>query len=162
MQCLSQRMPPHPPALCRLLVEACAPNTEPLRDPLTGKMKKLCPVLMADSWEPNPLAKETCVQKLLELGITPALPRGDTHAVGDSCTPWPTGPSRGTTNAGARTSPAAGNAASANGGFFYRPFVSRGCKLLPPRRVMCVPCRATSILARKAGVCIRHAAAAGP
>ena len=81
----------HVPAMHRLLVERQAPNTAPLRDLSTGKIKKLRAVLMADGWESNPFAKQTCLQKLEELDIIPVLPRGDTHAVGDGCTPWPRG-----------------------------------------------------------------------
>jgi len=71
------------------LVEGRAPNTSPLLDPSTGKMKRLLTFLMADYWETDAEAKRQCLEELMKLDITPLLPRGDSHAPGDGCNPWP-------------------------------------------------------------------------
>jgi len=73
----------------RLLVAAGAPNTAVLRDPSTGKVKHLRVVLMADAWAANPLEAAGCASLMRTMGIVPALPRGDTHELGDHCHPWP-------------------------------------------------------------------------
>ena len=71
------------------LVEKHAPNSGPLLNPSTGKMKRLVTCLMADNWDSNADAKRECEQSMIKLNIIPILPRGDTHAPGNSCTSWP-------------------------------------------------------------------------
>lgn len=66
-----------------------APNTDNLLDHATGKMKPLEVVLMADGWEENATAAAACAVLMEQLGITPVLPRGDSHDAGDSCHSWP-------------------------------------------------------------------------
>lgn len=70
-------------------MEARAPNTDELLDSATGQIKPLQAVLMADGWEENAAAVAACKVRMNELGITPVLPRGDSHGVGDSCQSWP-------------------------------------------------------------------------
>ena len=79
----------------RSLVKKHAPNSGPLLNPSTGKMKRLVTCLMADYWDSNAVAKRECEKSMKKLNIMPILPRGDTHAPGNSCTPWsPTSSSR--------------------------------------------------------------------
>lgn len=74
---------------CRELVKAGAPNTKQMLDPVSGNMKPLEIVLMADGWEANPAAAAACKVRMDELGIVPYGPGGGSHGVSDSCHPWP-------------------------------------------------------------------------
>ncbi len=57
----------------RELVDAGAPNTEPLREPRTGAAKPMHAVLMGDVWGSDPASKALC-QVLLDLwSIEPAV-----------------------------------------------------------------------------------------
>ncbi|PNW88116.1 hypothetical protein CHLRE_01g014950v5 [Chlamydomonas reinhardtii] len=73
-----------------LLVEAGAPNTAMLRNPVTGRIKPLKVFLMADSWADDPGEVAASAMVMEEYGIAPLLPIGNgAYAEHDSCDRWP-------------------------------------------------------------------------
>ncbi|KAG2497140.1 hypothetical protein HYH03_004731 [Edaphochlamys debaryana] len=73
----------------KVLVRLGAANTGMLRDPATGRIKRLEVFLMADGWVGNPDEVAACSVSMQEYGIEPVLPTGSGYAVRDSCGRWP-------------------------------------------------------------------------
>lgn len=74
---------------CRDLVKVRAVKMDGLVDASSGHMKPLRVVLMADGWVDHPTDVSACKVQMEQLGMVPALPRGSSHAVADSCHEWP-------------------------------------------------------------------------
>ena len=77
--------------MLRSLVDRKAPNSDAFRTP-DGVLKSLTAVLMADGWDDDPSRVKTCKDLMKKKAIYPALPRGDSHELGDSCHDWPCPP----------------------------------------------------------------------